>query len=135
MVSTRNTRNSVGKMHIALTISMTVATAIFSGCTVKNVHSSKSIATVESLADAQRLVSKGMTMAQVKARLGEPIERSTYNQQTRWGYAEVQTNLSGKKLIMAGFGARYLPDQKSVIVIFNANGRVSKVEFNHQKYS
>ena len=114
--------------------SILIASALLGGCTLSNIHNDKSVAQVNSLSDAQLLVQPGMSMDQVRAKLGKPGFINTYNDTTMWTYQSRNTKLAGKKLI--GFVATgYSPaDTKMMTVHFDSTGIVEKVDFNQQSF-
>lgn len=87
--------------------------------------SNQSISNINSQAEARSVIRNGMTMDQVKEKLGNPNHRYTMNNRTVWSYTLGTINMNPITTLM-GTG---LPDTKSVAVTFNNRGRVISVDF------
>jgi len=76
-----------------------------------------------------------MTMSEVLSSLGEPTARNTYNSKTIWGYQNNQLTINkSSKVVALALGGVVLPDTKSVLVHFNEQSLVERVDFNQQTF-
>ena len=94
-------------------------------CEVTTLPSNPSIKEINSLSEARSVIQKGMTMDQVKAKLGQPNHRYTLNSRTVWSYTQADIKLN-PVAVLAGTG---LPDTKAVTVTFDTRGRVIEIGF------
>lgn len=105
------------------TVAVLTGSLMMSGCLSTNtVYDNKSVREINSLSEARSLIKKGMTMAQVEAKLGKPNGRTVFNNDTIWQYTSARVNI-------------FLPvpaDVKSLSITFNASGRVKDVSFTSQ---
>jgi len=116
-------------------ISFIAVSLTLSACSVGNVHNSKSIKNINSQSQAQEAVRVGMTMSEVISSLGEPTTRNTYNGRTIWGYQNNQLTINkSSKVVALALGGVVLPDTKSVLVHFNEQSLVERVDFNQQTF-
>jgi len=97
-------------------------------CSFSGGNSLKAMEGINSQADAQRVVRRGMSMAQVKAKLGPPSVSSTHGNTTRWNYHVLTDPLSAKSLLRHAVNIN--PYNTRILnVFFNAGGNVKRVEF------
>ena len=98
-------------------LSVGLSAFVLTGCAVTNIHSKYAIEYVESIEGARALVPNGMTMREVRDKLGRPSQASTFNETTRWIYVHQRTT--------------YLVNvtRKMVTVVFSS-GIVRDVEFS-----
>lgn len=97
-------------------------------CTVPTPYNSAALEGVNSAQDARALVQTGMSMEQVRTKLGEPRSIQSFNNQTTWGYAAGTGTFDALSIL--GAGARI--DTRAIIITFNGSGRVSRVDFNRR---
>ena len=94
-----------------------------SGClSTSTIYYNQSVREINSLAEARSLINRGMTMAQVEAKLGRPNGRTVFNNESIWQYSSARVNI-------------FLPipaDTKLLSVTFNTAGRVKDVSFTSQ---
>lgn len=102
------------------------ASVALSACALENFNSNPAVSNISSLSEARALVPLGLTMDQVRAKLGRPNANRTMNRETTWVYGSATHEMSAAAAF--GLGAQRTTS-KSVLVTFNSSGRVSRVEY------
>lgn len=109
--------------------SLIVVTTVFglSACSAPTLGSNQAVASIGSLSEARALVPRGLTMDQVRAKLGRPSANRTMNNETTWVYSAGTVEMEAIAIFLPASAIR--SSTKSVLVTFNSSGRVSRVEY------
>ncbi|MEJ8563300.1 outer membrane protein assembly factor BamE [Yoonia sp. GPGPB17] len=108
-------------------ILLSVAGIALSACTLQSPRNSAALEGISSVQDARALVQRGMTMDQVRAKLGAPSSSQSFNGQVTWAY----TGGSGTIDVLSGFGLGPASiNSRAIVITFNTSGRVSRVDYN-----
>jgi len=97
---------------------LAIAMMGLSGCVPYG--SSSGLKNISSIRDARHLIKRGMSMEQVKRKMGSPMYRRTINNVTQWSYVQNSGMLGG------GY--------KSLVILFNGGGRVKLVRYMDGNY-
>lgn len=114
-------------------IAVLFAGVFLTACELNNPFSSGIFQDVDSTADARAAIPLGLTMDQVRERVGPPKNILTRNNQTIWEYTSNSVGVNPATFLpVIGSLATNEPNFKSVAVTFNSRGRVSKVDYYEQ---
>ena len=112
-------------MELTTLVFLAIVATGTSGCVVENFNSSQAAGEIDSQAEARRVINRGMTMDQVRAKMGHPTATAVQGNRTIWSYVHSQMEHSLFSLELIG----RVPDTKTVMVTFNSSGRVSAVDY------
>ncbi|WP_298362523.1 outer membrane protein assembly factor BamE [uncultured Litoreibacter sp.] len=103
----------------ALALSMTL-----SACAIGDINNSQAFKDVTSQAQAQRMVPRGLSMAQVQERFGNPSFRQSFGGTSTWTYNREGFDIRGGNLTSI-----YRPNVQQVVITFGQSGRVTDVNY------
>ena len=102
---------------------------MLSGCSFTGGNRLNVFDEINSQADARKIIRKGMTMADVRAKLGPPALTSVQGDASVWAYTKVTAAVNGKSVLLGALGSTPL-NTKGLSVRFNTAGRVTRVDYN-----
>ena len=103
--------------------------AVISGCSFTGGNRLNVFDEINSQADARKIIRKGMTMAEVRAKLGPPALTSVQGDASVWAYTKLTVPVNGKSILLGALGSTPL-NTKGLSVRFNPAGRVARVDFH-----
>lgn len=107
-----------------------ISSALFLlSCSVTSGNNLKALDNINSQSDANRIIPKGMTKAQVRARLGQPAGTGVHGSITTWGYNKITDPFNAKSILFGAFGQTTL-NTKSLSIQFSTAGRVIRTSYS-----
>ena len=98
------------------------------GCSFTGGNRLNAFDEINSQADASKIIRKGMTMDQVRAKLGKPALTSVQGNNSVWAYTKLTVPVNGKSILFGALGSTLL-NTKGLSVRFSPSGRVVRVDY------